>query len=1469
MGGIKPDFVDPFASARNEIDTTTPIDPFTEARQPVASEIATEFLKREATGIANPLSTPLARSVLTAPIKIGENIVEAVSHPGRTVEAAAKGIGKGVEDVIGMGEAVAGAEGVTGKAKATAYLAKSILYDGFIRPILVQPLEASLSRDLHVGATFGEALDPDEAQRRGDEAVANYAGLFLGMTVGKAISRAGKAAKAIEEMTGSKIGRPQDLATALANISDDATHVAIIEKLNDMSTFNNFSKGIIEGSTGGVAAGLLIGDTPEERFNNAFSYGLAGAVIGGTLETAFGRKGSKYKPYAEEARIANISTILQRLPPADNLIVQVDLANGVPFDAALTRRVKAGETAIIHNLDEVSTEVKNREAKTGMPTFFYRSPEGKISVLVDNVSDNVMYKTILKMEEARAEFQADPTNQAKAAKLRKLLAEVGVHERKLQVWGDKISDFAAKLQTPTAMKLARLIIGEDQFNPLMAHVKEVAKKELGIENLPYQQVDPNDFIAINGMMEVAARAIITQAERMALIGVPRANKNYKGFIIDIPAKLFFLEQRHIDAFQRTGFIERQVGTVNGRLVAVENATTKGKLVVRALNNGERLIVDRNKFKPGDELISADFTEKGDRVISTQSEVLGTQVSRQDIHVKDIEADLTPEELAILNNNRAAIERATKDIADEQSRRVAATGFNLEYLPSGKILIRQRDGLAKGVIDNLSQMDEYLPDVRGAAKDPFETVGGLRLLPPEKGGDPQQYSPAEAFARGRRQEKWLDRFRLGPLMQKITHSAQVFRSIENLSDVPVFTHAFLPLQKALREFRAAIKPHVEAIADLSKNKMRNWLPERRELITDWIETATPQEKIREMGIGAMEQAMVEKHVPWIKGLRRGIEPLKRVNRWMLQEKIVLAMAKKNPPDFYINGQLDLVKFNNIMKKWAEANLEGGDLTPNEYSLMNDMRYPPDQNAPYSPWHFRTLLESRILDTPSRKEFEARNKMTPEEIAVGHEIEAMFSRLADELGIPESRRLWRYISHLQRYQNVKTFDMFNPIDKMDMASTQFFADLQRVGLMADVIKDPIDILIRYVNAGYKNRIVNPVRVKAGEVFNQLVQTRGKMTDRNSQRIAKEWSRLVDEWRTELEDVMTPSEIVAVDATDMYLDHIGMKNKTERAGFMASFMRTFNPMRQLEPVNLIKNIEMATQGARAVAGLRDATTVSQIALLRFGPVFVGRMAKGANLMEAWRTRKALGEAGVIPSQAMTLLEGADDQAARAATEAALGHTQLIPEFFDTIREFTFKASLQPQVYEFAHALFYNTITSITTESLNNWALGKITRAKMEGIIKLDTYSAPVIKEFNRILAEGDPATKIKEASELLAHDAGFELMNHFGKANSPKLMWSKWGKVAGQFGQWPLWYLNGLADQVARASPKRKAYIAAMLGLSTGGMYLAQQQTRFKLDTWSLNPANSFNRNGINHNGRSSIQQINALPLSGAEAQGEPDP
>lgn len=467
---------------------------------------------------------------------------------------------------------------------------------------------------------------------------------------------------------------------------------------------------------------------------------------------------------------------------------------------------------------------------------------------------------------------------------------------------------------------------------------------------------------------------------------------------------------------------------------------------------------------------------------------------------------------------------------------------------------------------------------------------------------------------------------------------------------------------------------------------------------------------------------------------------------------------------------------------------------------------------------TRLANAVMngDLAPDKYIEA-NKLSPRAVNLAKMIREHFDDLAPKFDIPDESRLGGYFAH---YRNFKD-DI--PIVNQDNIPV-FVSDLLRTGEMTEYDRDPINVLVRYINAGYNRKFTKEGWDNAARYI-----------DRVTARLGEDGpfiSRLLKEnYLNELRGIPHDSSRLAQGFLDKMLERIGVKT-------------TVNARRDL--VNTALSLSSsAAIGFRPMQGIRDIQNFISIFYSRFGakrtgnmlsiiaqysPEELKQMGVLTDVLPDEGVQSALHREGITPTISPINVLTAEERLQNSLSGKTTGFREVVQK----TGELGIKWGLQYNVYQWAHSAAYLESYLRGLNVLNDLVHGKFgegvaAKAKAYRELAIDSYDVPVLKEFDRLVVEG----KFEDAAKFLGRASSFETVSVFGLANHPAGWGTNTGRLLGQFGSWPVWARSQVMRLMSRGTMKNRAAATARFAMTQGATKAASWSMGLNLSSWFLIP------------------------------------
>jgi hypothetical protein len=239
----------------------------------------------------------------------------------------------------------------------------------------------------------------------------------------------------------------------------------------------------------------------------------------------------------------------------------------------------------------------------------------------------------------------------------------------------------------------------------------------------------------------------------------------------------------------------------------------------------------------------------------------------------------------------------------------------------------------------------------------------------------------------------------------------------------------------------------------------------------------------------------------------------------------------------------------------------------------------------------------------------------------------------------------------------------------------------------------------------------------------------------------------------------------------------------------------------VNFVSSTgEAAAQGARVVAAIRDFTSGVLISNMRYGPTRTLEVIKMGIFGLENLTPSDAERMGLIPRGGIVHFADATEHGGNLlkTMRSKAGRT------LDDVNQVLFRLSFQKDVYKMFHAGHYLSTMKNASEQLLRYGKKEISFEDMGRNLYLHKMDQPVALEFKRLVDQG----KNEDAIHFLARQTGQEMVGVYGMGNNAHGWNSNVGRLAGQFGQWSVWFRSTFFREINRGTLADRAGSLAML-------------------------------------------------------------
>lgn len=455
--------------------------------------------------------------------------------------------------------------------------------------------------------------------------------------------------------------------------------------------------------------------------------------------------------------------------------------------------------------------------------------------------------------------------------------------------------------------------------------------------------------------------------------------------------------------------------------------------------------------------------------------------------------------------------------------------------------------------------------------------------------------------------------------------------------------------------------------------------------------------------------------------------------------------------------------------------------------------------------------------SPAEYIKQNGLSPKVVELAKLLKDQYKDLAPKFNIPEERELAAYFPHLRVYKDGA--GIFNK----DMGA--FVNELLRTGELSEYDRDPINALVRYINAGYNHKFTRDAWNAAAKYIDK---TTAKLGDQGP--FVKDL--LQRYYLDELRGIPHDSSKFMQASLESTLDRLGIETDINaRKDLVNTFLSLsstyFIGFRPAQGIRDLQNI-IAMHYSRfgGATGKRTARMLSMIS--RYSPQDLVDMGIISESKPREGVTAAMSREGIIPDVGAVSVVTPQEQLAGSLRGRVTGMREIIQKAGDL----GIKWGLQHNVYQWAHAAVYlesytNTLDVINKMVHNEFGAGAKGKAKAYKKLLVNTFDIPVAKRFDELVTVG----KYDEAAKYLARASSFEVNSIFGLANHPAGWGTATGRLIGQFGSWPTWARVQMVRMATRGTLSERSAAMARFGMTQGALKGASWALGLNLSSWYL--------------------------------------
>lgn len=745
-------------------------------------------------------------------------------------------------------------------------------------------------------------------------------------------------------------------------------------------------------------------------------------------------------------------------------------------------------------------------------------------------------------------------------------------------------------------------------------------------------------------------------------------------------------------------------------------------------------------------------------------------------------------------------------------RALNSGFLIEREGGSVNFRNMKDGTIVGRFSSIKEANEFVKssganggthlDAGNGSVPPRVFAGGLfDGNPPEQGPHTVKFSP-DGLGFGARLRAGFN----ASYGKYVTTMRDFLIALDNIHGTSLYSKVYLPLQEAALKKNAAMSPYLDKIGAASRLATGLGKDALDHIVT-YMETMNPEEVVTSLFQNRKLSEREIQEAAWFANNNIDIAKVFAYRRDLMD----VEKSFNGQPEEAIRGAVKEVQDNHQM---SPAELEAADRLTTAITARD-----PEG---YSPYAIVRLANSLMNKELSRENFKASlgDAWTKQMETFAGKVEELFKEGADEFDIPDARRLTNYFSHYRK------FDLNEAVPSKNGAP-RFVSDLQRVGEMSEIDRDPISVLMRYFNTGFGERhLAQPLQAARFELNN--------IAKRNPQWGPQVKETVTNNYVNELRGIPKDEVALTKGFFDKLLNGLGIHGVSGSRDI----------------VNTVLSLSSSSAlGFRPMQAARDLASFLGMYTVRFGSVRAGRML---NTINKW-TPKQLYEAGILESPPETVAGLSHDmfggpQVARELAEQGIiptnnpirvlsaaeqQQTQLLGgagKFRRGVQQLAdvgMNWSFQHTVYQWAHAATYLESLEHTSNVLTDLSLGGTNKTSAYKKLSLSTYDRAVQVQFDRMVTGGD----FEAAAKMLAQTTAAETIPTFGLANAPMGWTSNVGRLFGQFGFYPTWARSQVSRMLLQGTLRDRMAAAARLGVVTGATKAASGLLGLSFVSWYL--------------------------------------
>jgi hypothetical protein len=779
---------------------------------------------------------------------------------------------------------------------------------------------------------------------------------------------------------------------------------------------------------------------------------------------------------------------------------------------------------------------------------------------------------------------------------------------------------------------------------------------------------------------------------------------------------------------------------------------------------------------------------------------------------------------------ATIGRIRTQDARDLSSEASSMGFYLDDAGSGRIHIR--DIYSEEIIstfDNTQQAREFLNNSTQPASKALDVDPSLEMVPeaarglgggvmPPSGPVGRSTNADHSTPYPFHKPGWFEKFNafFNSSNPWFTSMRDYMIALDNVFKTELYEKVYRPTQDAAAKNNEARVGWLKRLSEIEGNIL-GLNSEQRKLISSYRETMTPDEVIRSF----MHRRLSDVEIKYAQQIRDMDVDLQKVFNYLRRvEELKDQIGQVGKVDLSGDaiggvGEIIEAKKGELKRTIEELNKSMGmdDSHLAVAGLFNQIKT-LDPDAVSLGAVVRLARSYGKHDTGpelTRAEFAKKNGMTPAQVRTATELDKMYNDLAEVFEIDDYRRLNAYMNHYRLYNELpeETAQFLRRLQKgaRRINDKEFVSQLMRTGELGLFETDPIRAALSYINAGFSNINLHPtLRAAEAEIAKQL----GNVTNRRGKHALTVLTRYLDELRG------IPS----------------MSVEQTQANFEA-FLKGINQNQDVNFRNNLVNMYLAvsntaTMGFRPALALRDLASWYTAFGSRFG---ILRATNGLRLAMKPGVTEYLRSKGVLPT--IDIVEFLSPAEYESSGLSNAGNK--LPSYLRTVAKAGMTASGQRYMFELIHTAAYLEVDNLLLGSKDKPGLllrlqrGELTRDKVYKKAFLNSYDIPVAEAFDRLVIQG----RMEEAAHFLAKATSEETGFVYNQANHPHGWETNIGRIAGQYGTWPVWMSRYLTRMASRGTRRELFGVYSRFAMLQGAIKGAEIATGFNFYSWYLSP------------------------------------